>query len=33
MATLKAAWAHAQAALNTLLDGPPLNAPPPAELA
>jgi PAS domain S-box-containing protein len=33
MATLKAAWAHAQAALNTVLDGPSLNAPPPAELA
>jgi PAS domain S-box-containing protein len=33
MATLKAAWDQAQAALNTLLDGPPLNAPPPAELA
>ena len=33
MATLKAAWDQAQAALSTLLDGPPLNAPPPAELA
>jgi HPt (histidine-containing phosphotransfer) domain-containing protein len=33
MATLTAAWDHAQAALKTLLDGPSLNAPPPAELA
>ena len=32
MATLEAAWDHAQAELHTLLVGPPLNAPPPAEL-